>query len=293
MRCVITDIEDRALVEMLPTRTKKAVIAAFSEMDNKDRVELVSMDMWKPYKDAATLIFPNAQIVVDKFHVVRMANDALEKIRKATRKEMTTKQKRSLMNDRYVLLKRRHKLTDEDSLRLSGWTLNYPLLGEGYEMKEAFYDVWNADNQAEAQEAYHAWLQRISPEMKFYFNDLIRAIGNWHDEIFSYFDNRITNAYTESLNNLIKVLHKVGRGYSFEALRAKMLYSEGTHKVKRPKFEKRNTESYGTMVSENLNMQYFTMRPKKSNKNPFKPEDHIFSGSSISTLADKLGNEEI
>ena len=51
----------------------------------------------------------------------------------------------------------------------------------------------------------------------------------------------ITNAYTESLNNLIRVMNRLGRGYSFEALRAKILFSEGAFKkeLQRPKFERR------------------------------------------------------
>jgi Zn-finger domain-containing protein len=49
----------------------------------------------------------------------------------------------------------------------------------------------------------------------------------------------VTNAYTESLNNLIRVMNRLGRGYSFEALRAKTLFSEGAFKTekKRPRFE--------------------------------------------------------
>jgi len=47
-----------------------------------------------------------------------------------------------------------------------------------------------------------------------YFSDLVRATGNWHKEIFNYFDHPITNAYTVSQNNLIRVMNKIGRGYS-------------------------------------------------------------------------------
>ena len=62
--------------------------------------------------------------------------------------------------------------------------------------------------------------------------------------ILGYFDHPITNAYTESLNNLIRVMNRLGRGYSFEALRAKILFAEGAHKHtnSRPKFEKRTKE---------------------------------------------------
>ncbi len=45
-------------------------------------------------------------------------------------------------------------------------------------------------------------------------------------EILNYFQHPVTNAYTESLNNLIRVMNRLGRGYSFEALRAKILFTE-------------------------------------------------------------------
>nr|WP_242431941.1 transposase [Burkholderia ambifaria] len=60
-------------------------------------------------------------------------------------------------------------------------------------------------------------------------------------EILTYFEHPITNAYTESRNNLIRVMNRLGRGYSFEALRAKILFAEGAFKRtnSRPKFERR------------------------------------------------------
>lgn len=67
------------------------------------------------------------------------------------------------------------------------------------------------------------------------------AMGNWHDEIFAYFDHPIINAYTESLNNLIRVVNRVGRGYSFEALRAKILFTEGLQQIKKPRYQRQRT----------------------------------------------------
>ncbi|MFV0642957.1 MAG: transposase, partial [Sphingomonadaceae bacterium] len=68
--------------------------------------------------------------------------------------------------------------------------------------------------------------------------DFQRAWDNWEPEITSYFDHRITNAYTESLNNLIRITNRIGRGYSFEALRAKILLSESARKTRPPKFQR-------------------------------------------------------
>ncbi len=63
-----------------------------------------------------------------------------------------------------------------------------------------------------------------------------------HPHIFAYFDRQITNAYTESLNSLIRVMNRLGRGYSFEALRAKILFAEGSHKIKHPNFRRRRPD---------------------------------------------------
>lgn len=59
---------------------------------------------------------------------------------------------------------------------------------------------------------------------------------NWHDEIFAYFDQPVTNAYTESANNLIRVMQRLGRGYSFEVLRAKTLYTAGVQKLETARY---------------------------------------------------------
>lgn len=79
------------------------------------------------------------------------------------------------------------------------------------------------------------------PEVRDAFGDLIRAFTNWQPFILNYFEHPVTNAYTESLNSLIRVMNRLGRGYPFEALRAKILFTEGVHKhtLRRPKFERR------------------------------------------------------
>src|SRR5699024_9029783 len=88
---------------------------------------------------------------------------------------------------------------------------------------------------------YQDWLASIPEELVTYFVDLIKAMSNWEEEIFNYFTSPITNAYTESFNRLINV----GRGYSFEALRAKILFTQGYRKVKRKKKFKEVEATFG------------------------------------------------
>ena len=250
-RCVITNVQDKTVVEILKDRNKRTVIDYLSRAPNLEKVKYVAMDMWRPYRDAVELLIPDALIVIDKFHVVRMANDAIEKVRKSLRQKLTDKQRRGLMHDRFVLLKRNHELNDEQAFLLDGWCKNYPELGLAYQQKEAFFQIYEAQTKEEAAGLFVEWQRNLTPEITDAYADLVKAWNNWESYICNYFDHKITNAYTESLNNLIRVTNRLGRGYSFEALRAKILFSEGIYKLeqKKPKFKRRKIMSFSRSTS--------------------------------------------
>lgn len=240
-RCVIANIGNNTIVDILHNRNKETVARYLRHLEGKDWIQYVAMGMWAPYRDACAAVIPNAKVIVDKFHVVKMANEAMEVVRKSLRERLTPKQRRGLMHDHWVLLKRERDLTDEGSLLLSGWVRNYPELGLAYRLKEDFFGIYNAESPDEAQGRFLQWKSQITPEIAPAFFDLVQAWSNWTPWILEYFNHPITNAYTESLNNLIRVMNRLGRGYSFEALRAKILFAEGAHKRtnSRPKFERK------------------------------------------------------
>lgn len=259
-RCVVSNIKNNTIVEILKDRNKPTVTRYLSQLKGLDQVHYVAMDMWKPYRDAVETVIPDAQIVIDKFHVVRMANDGLERVRKSLREQLTPKQRRGLMHDRFVLLKRERDLTDKEAFLLDGWCKNYPELGLAYRQKEDFYAIYEAKSPEQAKSLFNTWLHNLTPEIRDAFNDLARAWMNWEPYICNYFNHPVTNAYTESLNNLIRVMNRLGRGYSFEALRAKILFSEGAFKTekKRPKFQRKQVAErfIGYSLATNLEDDY-------------------------------------
>lgn len=293
-RGVIANIQNNTIVELLPNRNKETVVRYLHHMEGKERIQYVAMDMWAPYRDACMVVIPDARIVIDKFHVVKMVNEAIEKVRKGLRERLTLKQKRGLMHDRFVLLKRERDLNDKESLLLSGWLKNYDELGLAYRLKEDFFKIYDAQSPDEAQGHYLHWKSQITPEIEPAFHDLIRAWDNWTPWILGYFDHPVTNAYTESLNNLIRVMNRLGRGYSFEALRAKILFAEGAHKHKnaRPKFERREQaptkpprQALGLMTDAGLEKQVRPApAPKIASSTQAKQAGKNY-GVDISTLA--------
>ncbi|WP_108945776.1 ISL3 family transposase [Shewanella halifaxensis] len=228
MHLVMTDIEKRTLLDMRKDRSLDATQKAIMRLRGWQHIEIVTMDMWRPYKTAVKQLIPNAVIVIDRFHVAKMAGEAMEKARKATRIELTDKERKKLKNDRKILLKRRDNITGLNELAsFDFWTNEYPTLMEVYNAKEGFLAMWDMPTRKDAEEYWEHWKSVSTPTVRRYFKDAIRAIDNWHEEIFNWWDYPYTNALTESLNNVIKGTFRSGRGYSFEVLRAKLLYTKG------------------------------------------------------------------
>lgn len=277
-RCVVSNIENNTIVNVLRDRNKKTVADYLFRLKGRDLVKCVAIDMWGPYKDAVRDVMPQATIVIDKFHVVRMANECLEAVRKEIRGSLTDKQRRGLMHDRFILLKREANLQGFDLITLESWTKNYPALGAAYRAKEDFFAIYDSITVQEGITQFRDWEASLAPEIKDAFYPLIRAVNNWMPEIMAYFDHPVTNAYTESLNNLIRVMNRLGRGYSFEALRAKILFTEGVCKVKKPKFQR--------PVQNEPGMEAFSYFSPLSRTGPStnSGEREINYGADISTL---------
>lgn len=224
-RCVFTDLQGRTIIGVLAKRDKATVVAALQALHLNEMVEVVSIDMWRGYLEAAKVALPQAAVVIDKFHVVRMANYAVETVRKGIRKGLEAKQRVKMMHDRFVLLRREADLKPEQREKLEAWVKVYPALGEAHRLKETFYGIWDIPQKADAQKAYREWELSIKgTQMTAAYKPLLGAVANWYDQIFAYWDHRVTNAVTEALNGVAKLMERNGRGYSFDVIRAKLLY---------------------------------------------------------------------
>jgi transposase len=246
-RAVVTNIEAKTLIDILPDRRKTTIISFLRSLEHPERITHVAMDMWRPYREAVQEVLPHAAIVVDKYHVARMGNEALERYRRSLKASLTPKVNLGLKHDRKLLLMRQRDLDERLHLLVSGWLRSFPLLGEAYRLKEAYYDIYGAETKDEALGRYLEWEKSIPAELAKAFKPIPVAWRTWRPFILNHFDDhRLTNAFTESFNAKIREVYRNGRGYSFEALRAKVLFSDVLQKrisiqekvrVKKKRFE--------------------------------------------------------
>lgn len=216
-RCIITDVEHHQIIDLLRDRHKPTVITYLQSLPDstKEHIAVVCTDMWASYHDAVHQVLPHAKLVVDKFHVLKLLSGCLEAVRKDIRKSLTDKQRKTLMHDRFLLLRRPHDLDERETLILEAWLLNFPRLETAYRLKEAFYAIYEAPTEEAALQEYFTWLEHITPEVFDAFVPFTLTIEHYGEAIFNYFTHRYTAGYTECLNGQITLAQRTGRGYRF------------------------------------------------------------------------------
>mgnify|MGYP000869622191 CR=1 FL=1 len=221
---VIANGEERTVMEMLKDRSKPAIIQALNSLQNPSNVEVVTMDMWAGYRNAVYETLPNAIVVIDKFHVLKMFTELLDNMRRKYSHYGPSELKRN----RSIFLMREDKLSPYALELRQQWFDKYPALETACRLTENFYKIYDSKTRLEAEALYHAWQRTIPRDSDFNgFRMMTSTIRRCETEIFNYFDAPNTNAFVEGLNSLIRSIALQGRGYEFEVLRGKVLFTAG------------------------------------------------------------------
>ncbi len=227
-RCVLTNIEAATMLDILQNCSRETVLNYFSRLTGKEGVEFVCMSMWQPYREAVNYSLRNAKIIIDQRQIMRCVDNAVARASRSIGEELTPGERQALTQGRLALVKPCSSLTPEQRRSLDCLLRRLPLLKLAYELEDEFCDLFTTGlSRAEAERRYDQWVLRIVPDLKQFFSLLLTSMHNWRTEIFNYFDAipgyPLTDAYTESLNGLIRHLKRTGGGHGFQALRAGIL----------------------------------------------------------------------
>lgn len=228
---IIANGDENTVMEVLRDRSKPSVINFLQSMKDPKKVEVVTMDMWSGYRTAVYETLPKATVVINKFHVVKMATEQMDSARKYYYKGDSYGLKKS----KGVFLMREDKLSDKGKGYRDAWFEQYPKLKIAYDHKESFFRIYDCESRQEAERAFHTWIMSIPTDRNFNgWRMLASTVRRRKREIFNYFDAPYTNAFVEGLNSEIRSISNEGRGYDFDILRGKVLLSAG-RKVEIPK----------------------------------------------------------
>ena len=225
---VLTDLEARKIIDVGDGgKTKKAATELLHKAVQLDSVAACVIDMWKPFKTAAAIL-PNALVIVDKFHLIKKANEALDGVRKRIRGQTDDKTFEEQLQ-RYKKLPRmgRERLSEKQEQRLWQILELSPELKQAYEFKELLRDIYEQDDLAVAQNQLGNWIKEALKTLIPELMELASTVVHWKEQILNFWRFRLTNAVTEGKINKIKVIRRKAYNYNnFESLRLKILEAE-------------------------------------------------------------------
>lgn len=214
-QCILTDPKHKRLIDILPSRSQATLRAYFSaySKEKRNNVNFFISDMNKVYTSIAEDLFPNATIIIDKFHVARYCNWAIENVRRNVQKNLPDHTRKYFKRSRKLLLKPMANLTDEQKDKVSLMLSFSEKLCNAYLLKEYFHSFMNSDNSISAKERLR-WFRLLAESYHLEeFNSCLTMLKNWEPYILNAFDYMLSNGFTEGINNSIKVIKRTGFGY--------------------------------------------------------------------------------
>ena len=188
-------------------------------------MKYVVIDMNRYFKETAEICFPNAKIVIDRYHVVRQAIWALENVRKAEQKALSAAWRKFCKHSRRLLCKNKEKLKDEEREHLRIILGLSTRLEIAYDLKNDFLEFMRSPDSATAKERLALWLFHAENSHIPEFEACITAVRNWSEYILNSFDVPYSNGFTEGCNNKTKVLKRICFGVrSFPTFRNRILH---------------------------------------------------------------------
>ena len=209
----ICNLVEGEVMEVVEGQGQQKVEEYLDKFPQPERVRGVAMDMHEPFRQAVQMCLPQAKVVVDKFHLIRHINGALDKVRSRLQGGSRRDKRRDLFKSRYTLLKGAERLADWEKTKLNQLFYHYPELKRAWMLKESFRTWYRETDRSQAEARLRSLEETIANGSIPEFKELLHTFTNWREEILNCFDYRITNGFVEGKNNRIKTIKRVAYGY--------------------------------------------------------------------------------
>ena len=217
---VITDHNNKRVRELVPGRNVAQLEQALDYIPGRENVKNITIDLSVTYRSFAKDFFPQAKIIADKFHVVRLLNNTLNAYRK---KIFGDKRKLKI---RKLLLMNSKNIDPFTRFEFHRELQKYPELWEIYMAKETLHKLYRCKGRKWSSKVFRKLTDALGYSKIKELQNFRKTLLKWREEILNYFEVRLTNARTEGFNTVCKQLQKRAYGYkNFYNYRLKVLYA--------------------------------------------------------------------
>lgn len=206
------DLDASRVVHVCEGKGKDTINSIQQHLENKgvdkEQIKEISMDLSPAFISGAAASFPSASITFDRFHVVKLLNEAMDKVRKAERKEHD-----EIKGHKYTFLKNPENLSAKKAESLAEMIKLFPTLGEAYRLKILFNDLWEMPNKTAATAFLTQWCNEVETAKIPAFMAFAKTVRSHWSGIVHFVESRITNGILEGINSKIQLAKRRARGY--------------------------------------------------------------------------------
>jgi len=204
---MITDLKNKRVFDLVKGKDHRSLEEQLKDTPGREAVKVVVIDMSGVYKSFVKKFFPNAVIVADKFHVLRLFTPYIMKRGKEIhghRQELSTRRK---------LLCSRANLDYFVRVDIDRYLKNHDGLNELYRWKEKLFEFYRIKGFTRALRAFDKLCEDMKKSNLEEVQRMYRTFVRWKNEIVRYFENGYTNGFTERMNGTGKLVQRRAFGY--------------------------------------------------------------------------------
>lgn len=222
---LIVDLESGQPIATFKGRRAEDVIAWFNSRPQaeRDRVEVVVLDMSKTFFAAIKAVFGEQVHVIDRFHVVQQAVSALDEVLRSVQKQLDPEEAKALKKLRKRWLKSADQLNVDELIARYEWRRRFPALRETLNWVQDLRKWFDRKYDKPAREALVKLIERASQSVQEPLQRIAGTLTRWFDPIVRYIRYRYSNGLTEGFNNKIKLIQRMAYGLRNEHNRRKRI----------------------------------------------------------------------
>jgi transposase len=211
---LVCDLESGRVLWVGRGRGKEALIGFWARLRmSGTQIEAVACDMSGAYWSAINEHLPDAVLVFDHFHIIKLANEKIDEIRRGLQRTLELTGQKFIKGTRYLLLYGRENLPPDKLPKLEEALAYNEPLSKAYYLKEELRQLWGQPGKDAAQKHLQDWILKAYATGIQPLKKLANTLLNHARQILSYFDHPISSGIMEGINNKIGRLTRMAYGY--------------------------------------------------------------------------------
>lgn len=213
---IVYDLDRACVVWVGPGKGRATIDTFFAEQLSdyqKKRIKWACCDMSQAYIGAIEDHCPNAKLVLDRFHIAKALNEAVDEVRKEQWRKATASQRKALKGLRWLLFKHSSNRSKSDTRTLNALRKGNRRIHRAWVLKDEFEQFWEYIAPWAAKRFLKNWMtsalkSRLDPIRKF-----VKTLKKHAHRILTFVETRMTNATSEGLNRVIKIVKNRASGF--------------------------------------------------------------------------------